>query len=639
MVPSERRDTTRAFLYGVPAQAGTALAGLLLLVAAGRISSRQLGLVGLVAALLAIVAARRMRGAYADALLSALREGRPQVFSTGPDESLARGWRDAASIEAAVAATGDPDPRVRRASAEILGESGSGYPSPLVALLTDPDPGVRETALRAVPRTGDPGALPEVAGRFRDPDPAVRSAAVAAASELSPADELAAIVAPALEDPDPAVRAGAAAAILRQGRDRRAREVVRALAASRDPEDRARAIDVAGGSGDAPALVGEGVADPAAPVRAAAARALGGMDPAVAVDPLVGLLGDEDASVRAAAAAALGRIGDPAVAAVAAALQDPSREEGALDALGELPLDGARDALSGYREAAEARAIGDQELASVIAAERDPRLAMLRDALVARARREALRAIRALALLGDRERVLAALEGLAGEDPADRATALESLEALVDQRIVRPLLRLWEPGEPPAAGPVDWLDRLLADPDPWIRDCAALVAASREGGLMDRSPEVLSSMERVLFLRTVPLFADLSPLDLRQVAAVAEERTWSHGETMAAEDEPGDELHVVVSGEVSVVVVAGGEEREVIRRGAGEAVGEMALLTRTPRMASLVAVGDVRTLTIARRQFEGILRERPETALAVIRELCRRLAERERVSTSGTPGV
>jgi CRP-like cAMP-binding protein len=57
-------------------------------------------------------------------------------------------------------------------------------------------------------------------------------------------------------------------------------------------------------------------------------------------------------------------------------------------------------------------------------------------------------------------------------------------------------------------------------------------------------------------------------------------------------------------------------------------IGEMAVITSQPRMAALVAKGPVRLLTIARRQFESILRERPETSLAVMRVLCQRLAER-----------
>jgi CRP-like cAMP-binding protein len=44
-------------------------------------------------------------------------------------------------------------------------------------------------------------------------------------------------------------------------------------------------------------------------------------------------------------------------------------------------------------------------------------------------------------------------------------------------------------------------------------------------------------------------------------------------------------------------------------------------------MASLVAHGEVRVLCIDRQSFEGLLRERPETSLAVMRVLCQRLKE------------
>lgn len=60
----------------------------------------------------------------------------------------------------------------------------------------------------------------------------------------------------------------------------------------------------------------------------------------------------------------------------------------------------------------------------------------------------------------------------------------------------------------------------------------------------------------------------------------------------------------------------------------------MALITQEPRMASLVASGDVRTLRVGRKEFEGVLRERPDTAIAVIRVLSQRLIES--AAASGT---
>jgi CRP-like cAMP-binding protein len=67
------------------------------------------------------------------------------------------------------------------------------------------------------------------------------------------------------------------------------------------------------------------------------------------------------------------------------------------------------------------------------------------------------------------------------------------------------------------------------------------------------------------------------------------------------------------------------EAREVVRRSAGNYVGEMAVISREPRIATLIASGQVRTLCIDRKRFEGILRERPEIGLAVMRVLCQRL--------------
>jgi CRP/FNR family transcriptional regulator, cyclic AMP receptor protein len=66
---------------------------------------------------------------------------------------------------------------------------------------------------------------------------------------------------------------------------------------------------------------------------------------------------------------------------------------------------------------------------------------------------------------------------------------------------------------------------------------------------------------------------------------------------------------------------------ELARRGPGEVVGEMSVITGRPRMASLVAVGDVRILSIDQERFERILAERPEVSLAVMRQLCARLEQ------------
>ena len=142
---------------------------------------------------------------------------------------------------------------------------------------------------------------------------------------------------------------------------------------------------------------------------------------------------------------------------------------------------------------------------------------------------------------------------------------------------------------------------------------------------MSRSRTSMSPMERVLALRTIPLFQELSTADLRRLADLAEERSFADGEVISSEGEIGDELHLVLSGTVGVMR---GDEGSapIARRGPGEVVGEMSIITHRPRVASLVAEDDVRTLRIGRREFESMIRERPDVSLAVMRVLAERLS-------------
>ena len=62
----------------------------------------------------------------------------------------------------------------------------------------------------------------------------------------------------------------------------------------------------------------------------------------------------------------------------------------------------------------------------------------------------------------------------------------------------------------------------------------------------------LSLMDRILFLKRVPLFANLSPTDLKQLAAIASEEFFPDEEVIAYKGEKGDAMFVIVSGEVRV---------------------------------------------------------------------------------------
>jgi HEAT repeat protein len=635
VVPPARRDQTRAFLNGGPTQLGTMIAGLIQLIGLHRLSPIQLYSVGLGAAASATFAMWRVRRAYSTALMDALRSGRPQVFPSVADDEPFNGRQvDAAAVATVIDGASGGDVRVRRAAVEILGDlpDREGADA-LRTAVRDLDATVRATALRSLARVGDAAALPVALGALIDPEPAVRLAAIRTVDDLAGGSaDTADSIRDLLADADPAVQAAASSAILRGPSRADALVVLRRMLETEDPRVRESALGALESS-DAPETFDLGAlglhdADPR--VRAAAAGALARSDPTRAIPVLVRCLDDEDKGVREAVARALGRFGASSVEPVLAALFDPALAEGALLSLEQLPAVVPQEVVRRYAREEATRAIADFDASLAVDPTGDDGARLLNDSLMDRARRQARNAIRAAALLGEGRSMRFAIDNLSSRDPAQVDNALEALDSLGEHTIVRPLLRLWESVDRHNVPREVWLPGLLDDPDPWIRDCAAFLRDStRKDASMTDALATMSDVERVLFLRKVPLFAELAPQDLRRVAAVADERAFVDGETIAGQGEPGEELHIVVDGEVRVLWMdpATSSDVELATRTLGDVVGEMALITQEPRMASLIASGEVRTLRLGRKEFEGVLRERPDTAIAVIRVLSLRLVE------------
>jgi HEAT repeat protein len=634
-VPAERRDHARAFLYGGPTQAGTILAGAIALLGEHVVSLRILYAIGLACAAVATFAMLRVRHAYPHELVLALREGRPNVFGATPGggEPFGLARADASAVSVGIAALRDPDPGVRRLAAEILGDlDATEARAALLGALQDDEADVRATAALSLGRAGDLTAAPALVERLSDPDAPVRLAALEAVGALGvPMQRAAGTVPHLLHDPDPAIRARAATFVLERGPDEEAERTLVELATAPDAESRRKGFGALGASNATSSfeLALAGMRDPVPSVRAEAARALAAIGRDLAIEPLLAAMGDDNAIVRRAVSEGLGLVGAAAVQPVLRSLFSPDLQRGAVTALQRLPLDGAADEIRRFAGVAAARAMESRRLAWAIDAGSDERLELLRDSLLARSEREAVSGLQAAALLGGRGALSVALESISVADPAQRANALEVIETVGDPDVVRPLLALWE-AEPSHSRDPDWLERLRRDPDDWIRACAELVSTAREGGSMTRTLATLPLIDRVIFLRKVPLFADLPPSDLRSIASITEEHSFSDGDAIAEEGDLGDAMHIIVSGEVSIVVGrSGAGTRTLAVRSPGDVIGEMAVITSQPRMASLLARGPVRVLTIGQRQFTSILSERPETSLGVMRILCQRLSDRD----------
>lgn len=689
VVPADKREQSRTFITGVANQLGISLAGVMLFFSQRTLQTRDIYLIGLAAAVATIFFIWQARRAYGPAVVAALRAGHAQVFYS--DERPFGGFQqDAVAVSAAIASIHSQDITERRIAAEILGNlSLPEGTQAMVEALDDPDATVRAAIVRALGRTGATAALLEVAAGLEDGDPEVRLQAVIALRQLAPYPRgLEVTLEPLLDDPDPAVRSHVAATLLHMGPNERAEAMLRAMTVGEGDGDigvRMSALEALAywGSDQAFELAVTGLKDPSPAVRRASATVVARIDSEACIVPLTYALGDEDELVRDAAATALGNIGLPALDMVVAALGNAKIEDGALLALQRLPARSAeatvRNFASHQAETAlryhnlwlQCVAWKTQQANSVESAGGRNLLAadkwdLLADSLQGRARRHAIKALNAVAVLGNTKAITLAIEDVDSDDAGQRANAIETLDAIGDSKIVRPLLPLWEPAEPGATDGSrdDWLINVLTDADSWIRACAAFAAAGLKdqaissrlaemaqsdpdalvrqcaqvrpdgGGKMD-TVNALSTVERVLFLRRVQLFEKLPPEDLQQIAAVAEEMTFGDGETIATQGEPGIMLYIIVSGEILVTNVDdAGQEIELGRRQPGEYVGEMAIISDEVRMATLTAVGPVRTLSISQNQFKEILRFRPEVALAVMAGLTQRLREQMHPATT-----
>jgi CRP/FNR family cyclic AMP-dependent transcriptional regulator len=127
-------------------------------------------------------------------------------------------------------------------------------------------------------------------------------------------------------------------------------------------------------------------------------------------------------------------------------------------------------------------------------------------------------------------------------------------------------------------------------------------------------------------LRAIPLFSSVKDGDLDAIASLVIERRFPKHKTIVEEGLPGDYMYIIRQGRVSVSKLSDdGREKILEFLDAGAFFGEMALLDRGPRSASVKTLKPVRLLALSRTDFLKLLRTSPDLALAVIQELSRRV--------------
>jgi len=126
-------------------------------------------------------------------------------------------------------------------------------------------------------------------------------------------------------------------------------------------------------------------------------------------------------------------------------------------------------------------------------------------------------------------------------------------------------------------------------------------------------------------LRNVRLFSELDERDLESLADEFNERRFSAGDKIALEGKGGLMFFVVESGEASVEV----HGEEVATLGPGSAFGEIALIDRRPRTATVTAVSDLTTYGLPVFVFRPFVEARPQVAWKLLEAMADRLEAAE----------
>ena len=124
-------------------------------------------------------------------------------------------------------------------------------------------------------------------------------------------------------------------------------------------------------------------------------------------------------------------------------------------------------------------------------------------------------------------------------------------------------------------------------------------------------------------LANVPLFQACSKRDLQRIARASDEVKVPADRVLVEEGKPGHEFFLIVDGYATVLR----NGRKVTTLGPGHYFGELALLDRGPRSATVKAASDMTVLVLGQREFAGVIDEVPALARKVLSTMATRLRE------------
>jgi CRP/FNR family cyclic AMP-dependent transcriptional regulator len=131
-------------------------------------------------------------------------------------------------------------------------------------------------------------------------------------------------------------------------------------------------------------------------------------------------------------------------------------------------------------------------------------------------------------------------------------------------------------------------------------------------------------------LREVSIFSELSKKELKSVSRLMTQLSVKEGRELTRQGEPGREFLIILEG----TAVVRRDNRKVADLGAGDFLGELAVLSGAPRTATVVATSDMTLEALNRREFMAVLDESPKLAKKILIGAVKRLQDLDSSKTS-----
>jgi len=145
--------------------------------------------------------------------------------------------------------------------------------------------------------------------------------------------------------------------------------------------------------------------------------------------------------------------------------------------------------------------------------------------------------------------------------------------------------------------------------------------------LIKKAPtETLGTLDKVMLLYESRFFRSLNPDALIELGRDAIVKIYSRGDHMCRAGDPSDSILLLIDGTAEVMIQRGDAQQTVGTVNVGETIGEMGVLTRQKRSASVISVSDYcRVLVIQADRFDAVLRQDPEVSRNLLVVLSSRL--------------